>query len=206
MSTGPGAGGSTSDRTCWPATLPTRRRSGAPARTRGCGRVRGPRGSGAGLPCHAAAGPGACRPGFGSAPASSFRAIGQFSIGASSGIGNGPGSDSSGYSVIRTGTRGWFARDDDEVHVEVEPEGLLRPDRRDNRGGVGVDRPRRDVFVPWIVGREDLERAEDAVGLRRVEQNRLPDRLTPAWPVRRPQWRAPASGVPHRTGRRAQGN
>ena len=46
-------------------------------------------------------------PGFGSAPASSLCASGQFSIGALSGIGNGPGSDSSGYSVTRTGTRGW---------------------------------------------------------------------------------------------------
>jgi len=46
-------------------------------------------------------------PGLGSAPLSSLCASGQFSIGAFSGIGKGPGSDSSGYSVIRTGTRGW---------------------------------------------------------------------------------------------------
>jgi len=46
-------------------------------------------------------------PGLGSAFVSSFLCSGQFSIGAFSGTGKGPGSDSSGYSITLTGTFFW---------------------------------------------------------------------------------------------------
>ena len=67
-------------------------------------------------------------------------------------------------------------RHDDEVHVEVEPERLVGADRRRTIGAdCRMDRPLRDVLVPGIVGREDLQRAQDAVGFRRVEQHGLPE-------------------------------
>ena len=64
-------------------------------------------------------------PGFGSAAASSLCVKGQFSIGAVSGIGNGPGSDSSGYSSHAQAHPRLVRRHDDEVHVEVEAEPLV---------------------------------------------------------------------------------
>ena len=60
---------------------------------------------------------------------------------------------------------------EDEAHVEVVSQGLVGPDGRDDAVRVGVDRHLRDVLVPRVVGRKDLHRLEDAVGLRRPERH-----------------------------------
>jgi hypothetical protein len=42
---------------------------------------------------------------------------------------------------------------------------------RDDRCGVGMRWRRRDVLIPGIVRREDLQRGKNAVGFRRVEHH-----------------------------------
>ena len=73
--------------------------------------------------------------------------------------------------MILTSTRFWSGRYEDEVHVRVVPQGLVAADRGDDVAGVGMHRPPRDVLVPGVVGREDLQLLEDAVGLGGIERD-----------------------------------
>ena len=101
------------------------------------------------------------------------------------------------HAVIRTGTRGWSGGTMTKFMSRLNPSGLSAPMERDDRGRPRVQRPLRDVLVPGIVRRKDLKRAQDAVGLRRVEEHRPAEfddgrvRLTPA--IARASFRRAAS-------------
>ena len=66
-------------------------------------------------------------------------------------------------------------RHEDVAHVAVGPQRLAGADRGDNLPRIGMHRPVRHVLVPGVVTREDLERGDNAVGLGRVEHDRLVD-------------------------------
>src|SRR5262249_10184424 len=61
------------------------------------------------------------------------------------------------------------------VHVQVEINMFVFADGSYDRGGVGMDWSHRDVLIPGVVRREDLQRGKDAVGFRRVEHHRARD-------------------------------
>ena len=98
---------------------------------------------------------------------------GQFSIGALSGIGYGPGSDSSGYVDELHRHLLLVRRHEDEAHVEVVRAASCRPRcRRSSSPSSGCTGQLGDVLVPRVVRREDLQGREDLVGLRGVEHDR----------------------------------
>jgi hypothetical protein len=96
-------------------------------------------------------------------------------MGALLGTGKGPGSESGGIPEDLHGYARLARRHNDEVHVEVIAETLVRADGGDDSRGIGKDRKRIDLLVPRIVGREHLEGGEDPVGLGSAEEHRLRD-------------------------------
>ncbi len=101
-------------------------------------------------------------------------------------------------------------RHDDESHIQVVLERLLRADTRDDGGGVGVDGKRRDVLIPRVVRRKHLQRRQNpsASGVSNITGfaiagigGRLRDcDCACAWPLRRArQWRAARTDAPLRS-------
>ena len=68
-------------------------------------------------------------------------------------------------------------------------QGLFRADGGDDLPRIGVQRPAGDILVPGAIFREDLHRRDDAVGLGRIEQDRLPDGRRGGQGQREEQWR-----------------